>query len=93
MRFLKKLLLWGILGGILYGLLSYHFILVRGKKLRILKKSELTLEHTIFSTHGKKMEKILEIDALREDGIADILEEEGLITEKEKRKLLRRYDE
>ena len=92
-RLLKKIIFWSALGAILYFLLSYHFIILDGWKLKLLKKSEFTLEETIFSTHGKTNKRILENDALRRDGIAEILVDEGLMTESEANEILSRYND
>ncbi len=92
-RFLKKLIFWGGLAALLYFLMGYHYIILDGWKLRLLKKSEFTLEQTIFSTHAKSNEKILEIDSLRRNGIAEILVEEGFMSESEANEILSRYDD
>jgi hypothetical protein len=83
---LKKWLLIGIAGAIFYALMSYHFIFF-GKTPRILPKSEKTFEYTFFSVGEKKPIQILKIDQLREDGIGDLLVEEGMITMEEKYEL------
>ena len=85
---IKKVLYLAIAGGILYMLLSYHFI-IAGNSIKLLKKSQLTLNYTIFSTKGKTVESILEIDELFEDGIGDILVEADMMSQEE----LDSYDE
>ena len=88
---LKKKFTFLIIGGaILYFLLSYHIIITgRGiGNIRLLKKSTYTLEYTIFSTRGKSNKKILSIDALREDGIGELLKEEGLMSDEEEALIL-----
>jgi len=88
---LKKKFTFLIIGGaILYSLLSYHFIITgRGLgNIRLLKKSTYTLEYTIFSTRGKSNKTILAIDALREDGIGELLKEEGLMSDEEEALIL-----
>ncbi|MBW1717813.1 MAG: hypothetical protein JRJ77_18785 [Deltaproteobacteria bacterium] len=84
---LKNLLLFVVLGAILYFLLSYHVILTN-HNTRLLKKSTFTLQYTLFSTKGKSNKTILAIDALREDGIADLLKKEGLMSEEEEALIL-----
>ncbi|RLB30037.1 MAG: hypothetical protein DRG66_00665 [Deltaproteobacteria bacterium] len=86
----KKFSLLIIGGAILYFLLSYHIIITgRGiGNIRLLKKSTYTLEYTIFSTKGKSNKTILAIDALREDGIGELLKEEGLMSEEEEALIL-----
>jgi hypothetical protein len=86
MKYLKKLIFYGCIAAILYGVLSHHFIFF-GNKLAILKKSELTLNYTVFSTQGKTPESILSIDELRNDGIGELMLERGLISEKELERL------
>jgi len=90
MSFKKKLIFLIIGGAILYFLLSYHIILTgRGiGNIRLLKKSTYTLEYTIFSTRGKSNKKILSIDALREDGIGELLKKEGLMSDEEEALIL-----
>ena len=83
----KKLLLFVILGGIFYFLLGYHVILTN-RSTRLLKKSTFTLEYTFFSAKGKSNKTILAIDALREDGIGDVLKKEGLMSEEEEALIL-----
>ena len=88
----KKILLWGMLGGALYFLLSYHFIF-DGLHVTMLKKSKRDLNYTFFSIQGKDARKILAIDELREDGIADVLVERGKISDQRAERLLARYQE
>jgi len=78
----KKISFLFIAGAIIYFLLSYHVIIIGGD-IKLLKKSTYTLEYTIFSTKGKSNKRILAIDILREDGIGDLLIEEGLMSEDE----------
>ncbi|MFZ0450499.1 MAG: hypothetical protein WAL98_14775 [Desulfatiglandaceae bacterium] len=90
MSFLKKILTWGSLAAILYVLLSYHFIFV-GKDVKLLKKSQLTLNYTFYSIPGKTNRKIISIDALRKDGIADLLVEIGRISPEQRDMFLDQY--
>ena len=92
MKFRKKLLIWVIVGAVIYSLLSYHFIFVENT-VKLLKKSSLTLNYTLFSTKGKTNESILSIDELREDGIGDLLVEAGRLTEEELEILLNKIEE
>ena len=92
MHFLKKIAIFAIVGAALFFLLSYHFIFV-GRSVKLLKKSSLTLNYTIFSIKGKSKEAILSIDELREDGIGDLLVEIGIISEREKERLEAKFDE
>jgi hypothetical protein len=87
----KKLFLLIIVCGSLYFLLSQHIVIIEGdlRNIRLLKKSTLTLEYTFFSTQGKTNKQILSIDVLREDGIGEILIEEGLMSAEEERLILK----
>ena len=91
MRQLKKFFFIAVIGGILYFLLSYHIIFI-GSSVKLLKKSSLTLNYTFYNAKGKTNETILAIDELREDGIGDILYEEGRITEGELERLMRKFE-
>ena len=91
MVFFKRLLFWAVLGSILYFFLSFHIIYV-DKRLKLLKKSELTLEYTFYSADLKTNRTILSVDALREDGIGDLLVEVGRISEEEMESLLNRIE-
>ena len=82
MHFLKKILIIGIIAAALYALLGYHYIVI-GKSIKVLKKSELTLKYTVFSTKAKSTEAILSVPELWKDGIGDLLLKEGKITEEE----------
>ena len=81
----KKLTLLIIVAALSYFLLSYHIIIIGRdmRDIRLLKKSSFTLEYTIFSVKGKSNKAILAIDVLRENGIGELLIEEGLMTEEE----------
>jgi len=89
-RAIKKLLIWVILAVCGYFILSNHFIFI-GKDLRVLKKSHLTLEYTIFSTQGKSIESIMDVDELRKDGIGKLLVEAGKVTEDQLDVILEKY--
>jgi len=86
----KKFTLLIIGGAILYFLLGYHIIITgRGVgNIRLLKKSTYTLEYTIFTTRGKSNKTILSKAALREDGIGELLKEEGLMSDEEEALIL-----
>ena len=79
---LKKIVMIGLVGGILYMLFGYHFIIV-DNSMKLLKKSTIGLKYTVFSTKGKDVESILAIDDLYYDGIGDVLVEAGLMSEDE----------
>lgn len=92
MAFIKKILIWAVIIWIGYFILSHHFIII-GHSVKVLKKSHLTLEYTIYNAKGKSNKTILAIDELREDGIGDILLEAGLITEKDLDRLIESLEE
>ena len=87
----KRFIKWIIIAGICYMLLSYHFIFV-GKGVKLLKKTNLSMNYTFFSMKSKEPEKILDIDELREAGIGDILVSKGKISEAKLKKILRQYE-
>ncbi len=80
--FFKKLLTIAIICAVCYAFLGYHYIVI-GKSVKILKKSELTLKYTFFSTKGKEPKKVMSVPELWEDGIGELLLEEGIISENE----------
>ncbi len=87
---LKKLVIWVVILACGYFILSYHFIFI-GSDLRLLKKSKLTLEYTFFSTQGKSIESIMNVDDMRKDGIGDLLVEAGKITQDQLDAILEKY--
>jgi hypothetical protein len=87
---LKKLVIWVVILACGYFILSNHFIFI-GKDLRVLKKSHLTLEYTIFSTQGKSIESIMNVDDLRKDGIGKLLVDAGKITEDQLEAILEKH--
>jgi hypothetical protein len=87
---LKKLVTWAIIIACGYFILSHHFIFI-GSDLRLLKKSKLTLEYTLFSTQGKTVESIMNVDELRKDGIGELLVEAGKITQDQLEAILDKY--
>jgi len=87
---LRKLVIWAVILACGYFILSNHFIFI-GKDLRVLKKAHLTLEYTIFSTQGKSIESIMDVDELRKDGIGKLLVEAGKITEDQLEVILGNY--
>jgi hypothetical protein len=87
---LKRLLIWGCIGAIGYFFLSHHIVFV-GSNVRLLKKSQLTLEDTFYSTQGKSWQSVLSNDRLRRDGIGKLLVETGRLTEEELKGLEEEY--
>jgi hypothetical protein len=92
MSFRKKIFVWAIVLGGAYFLLSYHIIFF-GKHPILLKKSHLTLNYTFFSVQKKPIKEILAIHDLREDGIADVLVQEGRMTEEQRDLFLQQYND
>ncbi|MBN2419637.1 MAG: hypothetical protein JXL81_09655 [Deltaproteobacteria bacterium] len=80
--FFKKILTIAIICAIGYFILAYHYIVI-DKKVRMLKKSELTLKYTIYSTKAKEIKNIVTIPELWFDGIGELLLEENKISEEE----------
>ena len=91
MSLVKKCLLLAVLGAILYFALSHHIIITERGTL-LLKKSTLTLQYTFFSVRGKSNKTVLAIDALRKDGIGELLKREGRLTEEEEALILESLD-
>ena len=92
MKFIKRYIWWVILGAALYCLLSFHFVIV-GKSVKLLKKSNLSLNYTFFSVSGKRNEAILAIDELRRDGIGELLVKTGRMSDAELERLMSKYEE
>jgi hypothetical protein len=92
MNRLKKLLIWVAAGFALYFVLGHHFILI-GNSVKVLKKSELTLNYTLFSAKGKKIESIIAIPELRRDGIGQLLVDEGQLSRDKLDILMERYED
>ena len=90
MNRLKKLLIWVAAAFAFYFILSHHFILI-GNSVKLLKKSELTLDYTLFSAKGKKIDSIIAIPELRKDGIGQLLLDEGKLTRDQLESLMERY--
>ena len=89
---IKKIFIFGILGGILYFFLSFHLIFINST-IKLLRKSSLTLEYTFFMANGKTNATILSTDDLREDGIGEILIEMGKMSEGQYTRLMRKYEQ
>ena len=92
MKFRNKIIVFAIVGVVFYFLLSYHFIIINNG-IKLLKKSSLTLEYTIYSAKGKPNEVIMAIDDLREDGIGDLLVEMGKMSEQQLELIMMKYEE
>lgn len=82
MAFLKKLIIFGIIGSLAYFILAYHYIVI-DNSVSLLKKEKLTLQYTIFSTKGKDIEKVLAVPELWKDGIGELLVQKKKLTEEQ----------
>jgi len=91
LKTIRKYIIIAALAYAAYFVIDHHFIFL-GKDYYLLKKSEPTLSYTFFSMTDKKVESILEIDELRNDGIGDLLVELEMITEEEKNRLEAKFD-
>lgn len=91
LKTIRNYILIAILAYGVYFVLDHHFI-IDGKDFYLLKKSELVLSYTFFNIKDRKIESIMEIDDLRNDGIGDLLVELGMITEENKNKLEAKFD-
>lgn len=89
---IKKILIFGVLGVILYFFLSFHLIFV-DSTIKLLEKSSLTLEYTFFNAKGKTNATILANDDLREDGIGDLLVEMGKMSQEKYESLMKKYED
>ena len=89
---IKKYILIGLLAYGAYFVMDHHF-LFEGSNFYMLKKSEPSLKYTFFNMTERKVESIMKIDALRQDGVGDLLVEMGKITEEEKIIFEKKYNE
>jgi hypothetical protein len=92
LKVFKKYLWYGVIILCVYVLLSYHYIYLGGKDVRLLKKDHPNLKYTFFSIQGKSPESILKIDVLRYAGIGDILVDIEIISEEEKDTIEYKFD-
>ena len=83
---IKQLILLAILVSVGYFLLSNHIIYF-GNGIKLLKKSRPTSAYTFVSIENKRVENILKIEDLRNDGIGDFLVEIGRLNHEEKERL------
>jgi hypothetical protein len=90
----KKAFFLVVAGAVLYFFLSYHIIFIEGdlRNIRLLKKSSLDLNYIFFNTRGRTNKSMLSIDILRENGLGEILIEEGLMSEQEEQRILRELE-
>jgi len=93
MELVKKIVLWGSLAAALYMLLAFHYIYFGGTKIKMLKKTKFTLMETFTDLSSKAItnKKILQNDALRDAGLAELLVDMGRMSEKEMEKIMATY--
>jgi len=84
MRIITKTILGIGVGYGLYFVASHHFIYFGGQNIKWLKKQRLTFSNTFYSATLKSNEAILDNDVLREAGLADLMVDMRLLTEKRK---------
>lgn len=66
-----------VLGALGFGMINYHFILL-DDSLKVLKKTEWTLDSTFVDARGNKKLKLVLNPALAEAGLKDLLKKEKL---------------
>ncbi len=81
MRIITKTILGIGAGYGLYLVASYHFIYFGDRNIKWLKKKQITFSDTFYSATLKTPDIILSNDVLREAGLADLMVEEGFLTE------------
>ena len=86
MHRIKQLILFALWVSVGYFLLSNHIIYF-GNGIKLLKKSRPTSAYTFVSIEDKRVEDILKIEDLRNDGIGDLLVEIGKLNNEEKERL------
>ena len=93
---LKQYLLIGAAGAALYFLMSTHIIFYGTeanfvKNIYFLKKSKLNLHYTFVSLNQQSPENIMKIKPLRQDGIAQLLVDIGMMSTAERDRLESKY--
>ena len=81
MRIITKTILGIGVGYGLYLVASHHFIYFGDKNIKWLSKKRLTFSNTFYSATLKTPEVILDNKVLLEAGLADLMVEEGYLTE------------
>lgn len=91
---IKKLILVGALGYLVYLALAYHVIFF-GREFEIARKNELTFKHTFYSIASEKelkykgLDSVLKHEDLHDAGIGDMLVDRGWVTRDQLRKVER----
>ena len=74
---MKKLFFLIILAACVYGVFSYHFILMDGS-LKVLKKTHKTLDDTFVDARGSKKAELIMNPALLKAGARDLVAKDSL---------------
>jgi len=95
MELVRKIVLWGSLAAVLYMLLGFHYIYFGGMRVKMLKKTKFTLMETFTDLSSKAItnKRILQNDALRDAGLADLLVDMDRMSEKERARIMAKYEE
>ncbi|MFH1156675.1 MAG: hypothetical protein V1793_22970 [Pseudomonadota bacterium] len=72
----NALLFFVIIGALVFGMFNYHFILM-DKSVKVLKKTDVTLEDTFVDARGANRAKLLLNPALLKAGVKEVLREAG----------------
>ncbi len=92
MKIITKTILGIGVGYGLYLVATHHFIYFGDRNLKWLKKKQMTFSDTFYSATLKSPDVILSNDVLREAGLADLMVEEGFLTEERKEYYLSKID-
>ncbi len=74
---MKKLIILILAAACAYGVLGYHFILM-DSSIKILKKSELSLDDTFIDARGSNKSKLFLNPALLKAGVKDLFHNDGV---------------
>lgn len=75
------MLLLLIVAGIVYGALSYHFILT-DNSIKVLKKTELTFDDTVVDARGARRAQLYLNPSLVKAGIRNLFNDDGVTIKK-----------
>ena len=92
MRIITKTILGLGVGYGLYFVASHHFIYFGATNIKWLEKKQLTFSNTFYSATLKSPEIILDNDVLMEAGLADLMVDEGYLTEEQIDRTLSRIE-
>jgi hypothetical protein len=89
---IKGYIIIAAVAGLVYFILSSHFIFYGPTNIRILKKDRLELHYTFFSLKNKLPDQIMRNDAMRRKGIGEIMVEFGICNRATMEKLQEKYE-